>query len=147
MSFSCCLLLLPRFQLPLSFPSITYFSTFYKASKFPSFYSGKDILFFPNSMWISIKLKKGPFIFTIIIIINDHFHALHLQLYTWNKRYSYAIYCSSYSLLQYMAHIKLFPSINILYTIPVLSAVSFQCPVWLFPVVHLCRAVVSSGTL
>ena len=48
-------------------------------------------------MWISIKLKKGPFIFTIIIIINDHFHALHLQLYTWNKRYSYAIYCSSYS--------------------------------------------------
>ena len=39
-------------------------------------------------------------------------------------------------LLQYMAHIMLFPSINILDTIPVLSAESVQCPGWLFPVVR-----------
>ena len=39
-------------------------------------------------------------------------------------------------LLQYMAHIMLLPSINILDTIPVLSAESVQCPVWLFSVVH-----------
>ena len=39
-------------------------------------------------------------------------------------------------LLQYISHIMLFPTINLLYNRRVFSAVSVQCKVWLFPVVH-----------
>ena len=43
-------------------------------------------------------------------------------------------------LLQYTAHITLFPTINPLYSTEVLTAVCVQCPVWLFCVVSEHRA-------
>jgi hypothetical protein len=52
-------------------------------------------------------------------------------------------------LLQYMAHVMVFPTINPLYFTLVLPAVSVQCPVWVFCSVpgHRAFPVCCSGTV
>ena len=78
-----------------------------------------------------IKIEKHSIItfiiiITIIIIIIYYFQTLHLQLYTWNNIPTlYTV--AGIQLLQYMAHIMLFLTLNLLHSRPVLTAVSVPC--------------------
>jgi hypothetical protein len=63
-------------------------------------------------------------------------YARYLQLYIWNKSRVRACKAAAILWLQFMIHVIVFPTTNIMYFTLVLHQVRVQHPVWLFSVVY-----------